>query len=115
MPANKAYVAPEMMYFCNAVSPEKLLLIEVLKSAVRDAIYKGQRKEAHHRRNALCWLNSDDDKGEVHFTFVEVCQELNLEPVDTRRRIFAAIESGAAIGAFDKRRVSKETNHETKT
>jgi len=107
MPANRGYVAPEIVYYNNAVSPERLLLIEILKSAVRDIIHgeleNRRSAEYHYRRNALYWINSNDEKGTHHFTFVEICDELRLEANEVRRNIFAAIESGRAQGLFDKR------------
>jgi hypothetical protein len=83
----------------TGTSPEKTLLIEILKSAVRDIL----SKDPPLKRSALCWLESDDGHGESHFSFIQICDELGLPPHDVRVRIKQAISLGIAAELFDRR------------
>ncbi len=104
--SDKAFIPPTMVVPSLPTSPEKSLLIEVLKSAIRDILNANQGKrcsEAHHRRSAVAWIESEDIKGEYHFTFVEVCDALNLEPLDLRRKISQMLQEGESSAIFERR------------
>jgi hypothetical protein len=61
--------------------PEKRLLIEVLRQAIRDIVDQNQGKrcaESQYKRGALNWLRSDTigyDKS--WFPFAGICEDLN--------------------------------------
>lgn len=93
----------------NAASsmPEKRLLIEVLRQAIRDIIDKNKGKrcaESQYRRGALNWLRSETigyDKS--WFTFAGVCEELELDKEAVRKAIFASVEEPDFAARFERR------------
>jgi len=102
----RAYKGPEAVPVSIPTSPEKALLIEIFKSAVRDVLNTAPRprsEEAQFRRNAANWLNSNDEAGAYYFTFVEICDALNLCPTLVRRRIQRAIDNNETSDLFERR------------
>ena len=67
-------------------SPEVSLLRAVLEDAIR-SVLRGGSTAARRREVAedLAWLGSDDDRHA--FTFVAVCQRLQLDPAWVRRLV----------------------------
>ena len=64
---------------------EKSLLLEVLKMALRDATSVGSSK---YKAQARDWFMSDRQNGEdKYFTFLEVCDHLNIQPGPIRNLI----------------------------
>lgn len=79
-------------------SPEMELVLGVLEDALRSVLRVRDTSSAAQRREAaedLAWIESDDDG--YLYTFVSVCQRLQLDPEWIRRLVRARLSS--RIGA----------------
>lgn len=63
--------------------PEERLLVAMLERAVRD-LFRTDDDSAKYRRSALEWLMCADTEP---FSFIHVCDVLDLPQVDLRRKI----------------------------
>lgn len=86
------------------VSPEKVLLLAILERAIRDIIDHHRAKrcaEAAAKRQAWTWIKSDDCSTD-YFTFVGVCECLDLDHIFVRKQILREIESPDFLERFEK-------------
>lgn len=87
-----------------ATSPERLLLSAILERAIRDIIDHNKSKrcaEAAAKRQAWTWIKSDAVSLE-YFTFVVVCECLDLDPLFVRKKILSEINSPEFLDCFEK-------------
>lgn len=85
------------------LSPEQSLLLAVLDRAVRDIIDFNQSKRCADnaaKRGAWAWLRSDNN--DTCFSFVRVCEELNMYPNYIRKQITKRIDTPAFIACFEE-------------
>jgi hypothetical protein len=74
-------------------NPERQLLAEVLLGAIRDILNNTTDSEAQKiRREALEWFNKSSIKP---FSFVWICQSLDLEPKTIRRVVGDMLQRGS--------------------
>jgi hypothetical protein len=95
MPAARAVPQSLDLYVPTYEQPEIALLKEILRQAVRDIVDMnlGKRCAApHFKRSAQRWIeNNDNLSDETGYTFVRVCEELNLDPAFVRQEIKVCI------------------------
>lgn len=68
------------------IQPEKALLMAILADAIQvvsEPSYMDSAKTRMLRANTVRWMKGEEGKG-AHFTFVEICHHLDLEPDETR-------------------------------
>jgi len=68
------------------LQPEKALLMAILADAIEvvsEPAYMDSAKTRMLRANTVRWMKGEEEKGS-HFTFVEICHHLDLEPDETR-------------------------------
>lgn len=69
-------------------SPEKALLVEILKMAIRDLHI--ERMNGCESSSLIQWFNSDDNQhDESGITLVYICETLNLDINELRRLLFS--------------------------
>lgn len=86
------------------MSPEQSLLLAVLDRAVRDIIDFNQSKRCADnaaKRQAWTWLKSDIRTSGC-FSFIEVCEDLNMDPNHIRRQIAKRINTPAFIACYEE-------------
>jgi hypothetical protein len=69
-----------------AVQPEKRLMLAVLEDAVETLRRYQASSDKHGRRlwiEAADWVGTDEDS--LHFSFVNICHALDLDPAFLRR------------------------------
>jgi len=81
----------------DAVTPARLtgpkaLLLAMLREAVRSL-----SRQSPARTVALAWVESRVADGYPRFTFVQVCEELRLDPDAVRSRIVELAHRGASV------------------
>lgn len=85
--------------------PERKLLAAVLIRAVLDYTqFLAETKKAHTQRSAGAWIYSDEEyePGQTRYTFLYVCEHLDLCPATTRRAIEDMKEYREANGRVRK-------------
>lgn len=100
IPPNLAMLLPDS--FVN-LSPEQALLLAVLDRAVRDIIDFNKSKRCADnaaKRGAWTWLKSNDN--DTCFSFVRVCEELNMDLNHIRKQIIGRIDTPAFIACFEE-------------
>lgn len=70
----------------SQVLPERGLLYGIVDRAFRDATGKVGRQA---RRDAYAWIESNDRE---EWSFIWVCQHLNLDPINVRRGLARYVE-----------------------
>lgn len=87
-----------------ASSPDINLRRAVLERAIRDIIDYNQSKrcaEAASKRQAWNWIRSNT-RTDKWFTFLDVCEDLDLDPDFIRKKVFANIASPEFVACFEK-------------
>jgi hypothetical protein len=88
----------------SASSPDLVLRLAVLDRAIRDILDVKRSKRcanAAAKRQALNWLNSET-RNASWLTFIEVCEDLNLEYTLIRKKILEGVDNQAFSDRFNK-------------
>lgn len=79
----------------SELSPENNLRLAVLERAIRDIVDFNKSKrcgESAAKRQAWTWLKSNS-RNQGWFTFLGICEDLDMDPAFVRNEVFARIQS----------------------